>query len=250
MTDYHIVRLEETTSTNDVLKDTVASAEVMVATAEFQTAGRGQSGGWQSNRGENLIFSILVEPEGIRADEGFILSMATALAMKETIGEYLTDVWIKWPNDIYCNGCKIVGTLIENTLKGKNIGRCIIGTGLNINQVQFPQGLAAPASSMKLLQKEQKQIDNNIDREVVLIGIVERFCHYYDDIKQGTFTSIQQKYHEALYLRGIEHEFKDKDGNFHGTITHVEPNGHLHITDTEGQDRSYGFKEVKLIHKG
>ena len=57
-----ILKLTETASTNDVLLAHPAppNGETVVAVAEYQTAGRGQAGNsWESERGKNLLFSIL-----------------------------------------------------------------------------------------------------------------------------------------------------------------------------------------------
>ena len=58
-----ILKLTETTSTNDVLlaHPIPPPKEMVVAVAEYQTAGRGQAGNsWESERGKNLLFSIKI----------------------------------------------------------------------------------------------------------------------------------------------------------------------------------------------
>ena len=130
-----IINLSQTTSTNDYIKSFEQTQEIIVVTTQYQTKGRGQSGAWVSDQGQNLLFSVKIMPRDIPANQGFILSQANALALRDTITKYLTEVSIKWPNDIYVKGRKISGTLIENTLSGKNIYQCVIGTGININQI-------------------------------------------------------------------------------------------------------------------
>lgn len=242
-----IIRIEEISSTNDFLKNHPCSgdpSEIVVATAQFQTAGRGQSGAWISDRGKNLVFSVRVQPTALKASDGFIISQANALALKETIDEALSkhvsvDVWIKWPNDIYIDGHKVCGTLIENSLAGKNIQNSIIGTGININQTEFPDGLAAPASSLKIIS------GCDIDCEEILEKFLQRFEHYYNLVQNGNWREIREAYLKSLYLRGQEHSFQDQNGPFLGTIQGVEPDGHLIIIDDTGKERKYGFKEVR-----
>lgn len=237
-----VIELEEVSSTNDFLKQYDADADIVVATTQFQTAGRGQMGNtWISDVGKNLLFSFLVTPPSLKANEGFVLSMAKALSLKESLEFWLSDVRIKWPNDIYCNNRKICGTLIENALSGKFVGRSVIGTGVNINQDFFPDGLAAPATSIRLM------IGESVNTNDVLEKIIERFSYYYSMIQKREYEQIRTLYHNSLYLLGESHQFCDADGIFTATIHHVEPDGHIVMLDTEGHERRYAFKQVKLI---
>src|SRR5574344_1792324 len=113
--------LDETDSTNDYLRGLATSDndEPVVAVTDYQSAGRGQGGNsWESERGRNLLFSLLVHPVTVKASEQFILSMAVSLAIREALLTYLHDgVSIKWANDIYYGTRKICGILIENQLR-------------------------------------------------------------------------------------------------------------------------------------
>ena len=236
--------LDEASSTNDDLRDYIpqATTTMTVAVADFQTRGRGQVGNtWVSDRGQNLLFSVLVCPEALRAGNGFILSQAMALAIKGVLDRYLPDVLIKWPNDIYCQGRKICGTLIENTLSGAMVARSVIGSGINVNQTDFPPGLAVPATSLRL------QVGHEMSVESLLADILSCFRIYYDEVRQGKFERIREQYHASLYMRGRQCAFCDVDGRFEGVISRVEFDGHLIITDTGGGERRYAFKEVKLL---
>ena len=69
--------------------------------AERQTAGRGQRGHtWQSNEGENLTFTALLEPTFLPPSEQFSLLQVVALAMADMLSEYDIEAKIKWTNDI------------------------------------------------------------------------------------------------------------------------------------------------------
>lgn len=234
--------LDEVSSTNDYLRSYAPSADITVVSADFQTKGRGQMGNtWVSNPGENALFSVLVCPENLKATDGFILSQAMALSIKEELDLYLEGVCIKWPNDIYVNGEKICGTLIENSLMGKNVGRSVIGSGINVNQTDFPDGLAAPPTSLRL-HTGKTMSPSDLIRAVVL-----RFADYYAEIQQGHYDRIRELYHRSMYLRGERHCFRDGEGMFMGTISHVETDGRIIIVDTEGRARRYAFKQVKLV---
>lgn len=62
MNTVKIIKLKEVSSTNEYLRQyrSLNPDEITVVTAEFQTAGKGQGKNtWESNHGENLLFSLL-----------------------------------------------------------------------------------------------------------------------------------------------------------------------------------------------
>ncbi len=154
---------------------------------------------------------------------------------------------IKWPNDIYWGDRKICGMLIENELRGDRIERSVMGVGININQTEFTfdrtqqDGLRRMAEPVSLVQI----VGEEVERRFVLERVVENFTHYYEWTEQGRLDELHEMYLDQLYRRGEKHTFRDKDGEFVGTIVDVEPAGHLIIVDETGRKRSYGFKEVE-----
>ena len=235
------LHFDRCTSTNDMLK--TEHGDLLAAVAEEQTAGRGQRGNsWYSEAGRNLLFSVLTEPQGVLASEAFILSQAMALAIARTLEGRLPEreVRIKWPNDIYVGGRKVCGILIENDLQGKRLMRSIIGCGVNVNQTDFPDGLAAPATSLALETGREE------DRELLLDDILAAFETLYRQLCEGLYEGIRRDYHGRLYLRGVKTRFEDAGGVFEGIISRVEHDGHLIIEDAGGEARRYAFKEVKI----
>jgi len=79
--------------------------EGTVIRAGFQTAGKGQKGNsWESAEDMNLLFSIILYPSSLQADEQFLLSMAISLGICDFLENHLPRPDIKWPNDIYAGG--------------------------------------------------------------------------------------------------------------------------------------------------
>lgn len=83
----HFIRLQQTDSTNRYLREKAPELpSLTIVTAEHQTAGRGQgSNTWESQAGQNLLFSILVRPQNVLAAQQFVLSMAEGLAVREAV---------------------------------------------------------------------------------------------------------------------------------------------------------------------
>ena len=236
--NWKIVHIDETDSTNRWLQKYLATDERsdanMVVWAEYQTAGRGcGTNQWESERGKNLTFSILIHPKDLPATQQFHISMAISLAICEALEQYIGDVSIKWPNDIYWRNGKIGGILIENTLKGSIIMESIIGVGLNVNQRIFKSNAPNPVSMWQICEHET-------DREALLKEILEAF-------ERTLGSKIREQYLSKLYRRKGYHPYADKEGAFMAEIVTVEDDGHLVLHDDNGKERRYAFKEVQFI---
>ncbi|WP_077287695.1 bifunctional biotin--[acetyl-CoA-carboxylase] ligase/biotin operon repressor BirA [Cognaticolwellia aestuarii] len=105
-----------------------------VCIAEYQSAGRGRRGRqWISPFGSHIYLSMYWYLEqGMSAAMG--LSVVAALAVSDAINAlYQVEVELKWPNDIYFNGVKLAGILIDLEGQAMEPCHCVIGIGLNIN---------------------------------------------------------------------------------------------------------------------
>jgi BirA family biotin operon repressor/biotin-[acetyl-CoA-carboxylase] ligase len=104
-----------------------------VCLAEYQSAGKGRRGRqWVAPFGKNVCLSVLwTFNKGISALEG--LSLVSSLAVVRALSKFgIFGLGIKWPNDVYSNGRKLAGILLE--MSGENSGPChlVIGIGLNL----------------------------------------------------------------------------------------------------------------------
>lgn len=240
-----IVRLEETESTNQYLKQLIREGNLeegsMVIT-EFQSSGRGQMGNsWVSSKGMNLLFSFVIYPKGLQANEQFIISRITSLAVKNTLDRFTDDIRIKWPNDIYWKENKIAGILIENDLQDKQITNCVIGIGINVNQEQFPADLPNPVSLRGVTGSVQ-------DKEYILDIFQREFFLLYRDFQRGDIRAIEDEYMLDLYRANGYYWYEDKNGRFLAEIEDVLPSGHLVLKTMEtDEERRYAFKEVAFI---
>ncbi|MBQ5495407.1 MAG: biotin--[Prevotella sp.] len=231
--EWKIVHIDETDSTNRWLREQ-GGEENMVVWADYQTAGRGcGTNHWESERGKNLTFSMLLHPHDVPAQKQFHISMAISLALCKALGQHIGDLSIKWPNDIYWRDGKIGGILIEVTLLGNKVKDCIIGIGLNINQRVFRSDAPNPVSMWQICEQET-------DCEQLLQEILQAFQEYMGK-------SNKDEYQSMLYRRKGFHPYADKDGAFMAEIIDVEDDGHLLLRDDNGQLRRYAFKEVTFV---
>ena len=231
--EWKIVHIDETDSTNRWLREQ-GGEENVVVWADYQTAGRGcGTNHWESERGKNLTFSMLLHPHDVPAQKQFHISMAISLALCKALGQHIGDLSIKWPNDIYWRDGKIGGILIEVTLQGNKVKDCIIGIGLNINQRVFRSDAPNPVSMWQICEQET-------DCEQLLQEILQAFQEYMGK-------SNKDEYQSMLYRRKGFHPYADKDGAFMAEIIDVEDDGHLLLRDDNGQLRRYAFKEVTFV---
>ena len=229
-----MVHIDETDSTNHWLK---AHGEgTMVVVADYQTAGKGcGSNSWESERGQNLTFSILIHPEGLAAREQFRITEVVSVALCNTLERYINKkVDIKWPNDIYVGDQKICGILIENRLQGSAIKDSIIGIGLNVNQQMFLSDAPNPVSMWQLTGRVT-------DRKALLEAFLQAFNEAWEN------ESIAKVYRQRLYRREGYHAYCDKDGRFEAELRNVMPDGRLELEDKNGLKRNYAFKEVAFL---
>ena len=237
--DFKIIHIDETDSTNRWLRDNTPPlpAEEYVVVADYQTAGRGcGNNSWESERGKNLTFSMLIYPDTLPANEQFHITEVVSVALCETLERYLDNqrVEIKWPNDIYVGDRKICGILIENRLQGSTIKDCIIGIGLNVNQQFFVSDAPNPVSLYQLTGHET-------DRDELLTCFLKTFERVFDS-KTSCFD-----YRERLYRKAKDSLYEDKTTRFTARLMDVLPDGRLYLQDGMGQERIYAFKEVKFI---
>ena len=104
-----IYHFDQLTSTNNEATSS-AYAEGDVVWADEQSAGRGQRGHkWESRKGENITFSVVLEPKFLPAIKQFLISEVVALAMVDALQYYGIGAKIKWTNDIYVGDKKLAG---------------------------------------------------------------------------------------------------------------------------------------------
>ena len=206
--------------------------------ADFQQAGRGQVGNvWESEDGKNLLFSLLIHPKFLLANQQFLISQIVSLSVKEVLESYIEGVQIKWPNDIYWKDRKICGILIENDLMGDWISQSIIGVGINVNQEEFRGDAPNPVSLLQITGKAH-------ERKMLLSDFLRCFFDYYDLLMQGKEEEVQAAYVASLYHGDGFYRYTDKQGCFEAKIYSIEPTGHLVLQLRSGEHRSYAFKEV------
>lgn len=212
--------------------------EVQLVSTDEQTAGRGQRGThWESERAQNLLFSFAFCPQGVKANQQFLLSQITALALTDALAPIVPKLSIKWPNDIYYQDQKLCGMLLYHHLAGQHIATTLVGIGLNVNQEHFLSDAPNPISL--------RQITGQFyEIEKLLHAFVAAFEHW----RKADAALIARSYAARLYRKEGLHPYQDllTGKAFEANLHSVALDGTLTLRDTHGQLRAFAFKELRF----
>ncbi len=125
-----------------------------LVTAEEQTAGRGRQGRqWVAPPGKALLMSVVLRDLGAAQAH---LPLAAALAACEASELSVPHIHctIKWPNDVWLDGRKLAGILVEGRPQD---GWAVLGIGLNVATTadEFPAELRENATSLAVAGHEE-----------------------------------------------------------------------------------------------
>ena len=173
-----IIVLDETTSTNDVVLQMAngGAPEGLVVFAEHQTAGRGQRGNiWESAAGKGLLCSVLLRPNVALQDSARLVDWAVKGIAWTLESTCLRKVTIKLPNDIYIDGRKVAGVLVEMRAQPGAPHLAVAGIGVNVNQTpsHFPEELRDCATSLAIV------LGGPVDRNALAIALLRSLDHLY-----------------------------------------------------------------------
>jgi BirA family biotin operon repressor/biotin-[acetyl-CoA-carboxylase] ligase len=214
-------------STNDRARRLAATGfpSGTIVTADAQRSGRGRSGrSWEAKAGKAVLYSALLRP---LAPNHRLLPLAVPIAVAEA-AEAVAKVKceIKWPNDIWIDGRKVAGVLIEARPED---GWAVIGVGINVAtaQSEFPSALQATATSL----------GPDVTVEETIDALNERLAHWVAAEESEVLEAFRER--DALRGRGISWD----DGE--GTAEGVDEQGNL-VVATDSGEVSLGAGEVHL----
>src|SRR4051812_24896427 len=141
----HICHYYRAGSTNTLALQAAADGapEGTVFLAEQQTAGRGRgSHQWHSAQSTGIYCSVILRP-ALPPSEVLVLSLAAGLAVYSALQEIDSHILpdLKWPNDLLIHGKKFCGILTEMAGEATRVRHIVVGIGINVNQVKFPDEL-------------------------------------------------------------------------------------------------------------
>lgn len=239
-----IIQVDECLSTNVLMAEldnmnTLPTGTVV--TTNYQKLGKGQfTKIWQSDKSQNVLMSILFRTENMKIENIFLLNKAFCIAMQEAIQFFLLEykVYIKWPNDIIVNHKKICGILIENTIQNHQVSRCILGVGVNVNQMVF--------EDLKYATSFKQLTNTTFTLEDIQNKIFEKLEFYYQYLLNQNHTFIDEKYHELLYKNSVHNRFILNHQVVESKVMSVNDDGML-VLILDDVPRTFQIGDIKQV---
>jgi len=164
-----------------------------VVIASLQTEGKGRRGKvWESPSG-GTWFSIIIKPN-MSIQETARLSLVFAVAISNALDRYVPlKTELKWPNDVYYQGKKLCGILLETSGEIDQVDYVVVGVGINVNlgKESFSELTREKATSLLIASGRRYKLEN------VLVDVLVSMEKYYNLLLAQGFNTIL-------------HEFKDK----------------------------------------
>ena len=234
----------ETDSTNNEIRRLAeqGAPHGTLAVAERQLGGKGRRGRvWTSPAGVGIWMSMLLRPQ-IDPMAASMLTLVMALSTRRGI-EKATGLKseIKWPNDLVLNKKKICGILTEMSTELMEIQYVIPGTGINVNQMEFPDDIKATATSLRI---ESGKIQK---RSEIIAAIMEAFEGYYDTfMKTRDMSGLIEEYNANLVNLGNEVCVLDPAGEYRGISEGINKEGALLVRLSDGTLKEIISGEVSV----
>lgn len=197
--------------------------------AEQQTAGKGRRGRhWVSPFGKNIYLSLLVTMHGgIASLEG--LSLMVAIAVERVLTRLdVPNIGLKWPNDVYAQGKKLAGILLEVT--GEYSSHCQVVIGVGINMSLNDQDAAEIGQPWAQLLKLQP----NVSRNQLAGMLLNELLKIVDEFQQDGFAPYQQYWTERDIFYGKEVRLISANNEKHGLMKGVNRKGELLLKTDKG----------------
>jgi len=216
----------------------------LVLLAEEQTAGRGQYGRvWTAPRKSSVLMSALVFPPPALRRPALLTSLA-AVAVTELVREVCNqDAKIKWPNDVFLNGKKVCGILIEQRGVGNPNAplAAVLGIGLNLHQSadDFRHADLPLAGSLFSVANVHVAWELAAER---LIRILDE---HYGRLLHGDFNTLESLWKERLGMLGKTVAVELPDRRIEGKLLDVGFDG---VTiDDDGDLHSFAPETIRHL---
>lgn len=216
----NITHFEVLDSTNDYLKRNYEHLnDFQVVSANHQTEGKGRLGNAWLDDGNAALFSILVKRK-IKMDKIAQIPLLVAMVTHQVLLPYISDLLIKWPNDLLIKQKKIAGILIESISSNQELHAVIIGIGINLYNHEFHSSINETATSF-LLETDQEISNSKLIEEIV--GKLEIELGLYEQNK-SQFITYCKKYSSLI---GKKITFRQNNNVIHATAIDIKDNGNL-----------------------
>lgn len=236
--------LQSVDSTNNYVKRLAADGgeEGVVVVSEEQTAGKGRLGRhFESPKKTGIYMSILLRPK-FSAEKSLAITTIAAVAVARAIEDVTGyDTRIKWVNDIYLRGRKVVGILTEASVNFENAGLEYAVTGIGIN-VQYPEG-GFPEEIKHIAGAIFTEECADDTRCRIVARILDYFFDYYDRMPNNSYI---EEYRRRSLLTGRDIAFTEGEVSKTGLVKGIDDECRLIVQMPDGEIRHFSTGEVSI----
>jgi BirA family biotin operon repressor/biotin-[acetyl-CoA-carboxylase] ligase len=232
-------------STNEAVLERAGEGELrgFVLGAELQTAGRGRRGRtFDSRPGLGLWFTVVLEAprDPARAPRAALVTgLAVAAALEAETGRRAE---VKWPNDVYMEGRKTGGILVEARTAGRRPFP-VAGIGVNVHHRpgDFPDALRAVAGSVESASRMR------VDRSALLARILTHLEAWVARDASGAL-DLPREFAKRDGLRGREIEIRGAGKAVHrGEALGIDDGGELLLREAGGGVRIVRSGDASVV---
>jgi BirA family biotin operon repressor/biotin-[acetyl-CoA-carboxylase] ligase len=155
-----------------------------------------------------------------------LLPLAAAIAVADAVQAGAT---IKWPNDVWIDGRKVAGILIEGRPQE---GWAVLGIGLNVSVGEFPPPLDETATSLRLAGVD-------LDRDAALAAVIDSLSRWLPRPSEEILAAWRSR--DALLGRTV----RWSNGSEEGIAAGIDASGAL-VVETAGGEVTLDAGEVHL----
>ena len=244
--------VESIPSTNEAVKglarDGAPEGVLMIASAQTRGYGR-LDRAFFSPPDTGLYMSLLLRPT-FSPEKAHLLTHAAALAVlgavKETAG---VDAAIKWVNDIFVDGKKAAGILVESALsQSGTLSYAVVGIGINLFAPK--EGFPPYLSHVTSVFDGSRRAEFSTLRDALVNAFLRRFAEIYDAFPATDFLA---EYKKNMLLIGkdilVYDALTDREKSGIGTparAVDVDEDGALVVEFADGKQKSLSAGEVTL----
>jgi BirA family transcriptional regulator, biotin operon repressor / biotin---[acetyl-CoA-carboxylase] ligase len=230
----HVHHYYRAGSTNTLAMAAAAESapEGSVFLAEQQTAGRGRgSNKWHSAESTGIYCSVILRPALPPADV-LVLSLAAGLAVHSAVSGMGAGIPpdLKWPNDLLIGGKKFCGILTEMSAEATRVRHIVVGIGINVNQMKFPEELHPVATSL------QVTTGSEWSRIELCAALLKSLDREYRALLSGTgaHADILRRFEQNSPMARECQVHIEENGGFSGVTEGLDPRGFLKVRTPEG----------------
>lgn len=142
--------VEEVVSTNTEAKCLYPKLKQnFLFVAPRQISGKGRLDRTFVSASGGVYMTLCYKPKKLLVSDSLKIVLLTGLAVAKTLKKYAENVKIKWPNDVFLNGKKVCGILLESVVTENMTEAIFLGIGVNLSN-EIPDELQHKVTSFKL----------------------------------------------------------------------------------------------------